>query len=174
MSRLVLSLLLVPLLACGGESAQKVTSTVVGKGVEIAKGAGSGVTEGIENGRKDARSADGSRTLTSAEEVAAAIDLAVYEVKPAGERVEVVVAVTNKTPDAVHLLGLHDNGGAQVIDDEGFATPLAADAPGQLAGEIQVPPNAKVKVSLLFTGKADKVKSVRLWGRDVPVSAPTP
>lgn len=162
------------LVACGGDSAQKVTSTVVGKTVEIAKGAGSGIVDGIEKGRQDAVSADGSRTLSSAAEVNAAVDLSVYEVKPGASGVEVVVAITNKTTDALHLLGLHENGGAQLIDKEGFATPLDAAAPGQLGGEIQVPPSAKIKVSLMFQGSPEKVSAVRLWGRDVPAPPPQP
>jgi hypothetical protein len=170
-------LLLVPLVilvsACKGETAKDVTATVVGKAVEVTKGAGSGVVAGIEEGRKGADSADGSKTLSKPDEIFATTELSVIEVKPAspGSGVEVVLAVTNKAPQPVHLLGLHDAGGAQLVDKDGFFTPLLAGAPGQLGESIKVPPSAKVKVSLIFQGEASKAAQVRLWGKDLPVPA---
>ncbi len=169
-------MLLVPLVilvsACKGETAKDVTATVVGKAVEVTKGAGSGVVAGIAEGRKGAESADGSKTLSKPDEVFASTELQVIEVKPASPKgVEVVLAVTNKVAQPIHLLGLQDGGGAQLVDKEGFFTPLLAGAPGQLGASINVPPSAKVKATLIFEGDAAKAAQVRLWGREFPVPA---
>ncbi|MCP3105456.1 hypothetical protein LZ198_42005 [Myxococcus sp. K15C18031901] len=173
MRRLLLAPLLL-LLACKGETAKDVTATVVGKTVEVAKGAGNGVMEGLKEGRKGAASSDGSRTLSTSEEVFAQSDVAVLEAKPGeGGGVEVVLAVTNKTAEPLHLLGLHEGGGAQLIDREGFATPLKSHSPGQSTDSIKVPPSVKVKASIFFEGEAAKAAKVRLWGREFTVPAST-
>ncbi|XXF78992.1 hypothetical protein P2318_04355 [Myxococcaceae bacterium GXIMD 01537] len=172
MRRSLLLSLVVLISACKGETAKDVTASVVGKAVEVTKGAGSGVVAGIEQGRKGAESADGSRTLSTPDEVFASAELQVIEVKPAQPKgVEVVVAVTNKSPNPLHLLGLQDGGGAQLVDKEGFFTPLLPHAPGQLGESIGVPPSAKVKATLIFEGEAAKAAKVRLWGKEFPVPA---
>jgi len=172
MRRLLLAPLLLLVPACKGETAKDVTATVVGKTVEVAKGAGNGVMEGLKEGRKGAASADGSRTLSTAEEVFTQADVSVLEAKPgAGGDVEVVLAVTNKTAEPLHLLGLHEGGGAQLIDKDGFATPLKSHSPGQSTDSIKVPPSVKVKASIFFEGEAAKAARVRLWGREFPVPA---
>ncbi|MCY1080468.1 hypothetical protein [Archangium lansingense] len=167
---------LIPLIflvsACKGETAKEVTAAVVGKAVEVTKGAGTGVVTGIEEGRKGTESTDGSRTLSKPDEVFASTELQVIEVKPASPKgVEVVLAVTNKATQPIHLLGLRDGGGAQLVDKEGFFTPLLAGAPGQLGEAIEIPPSAKVKATLIFEGNAAKAAQVRLWGRQFPVPA---
>ncbi|MCP3058773.1 hypothetical protein LXT21_08320 [Myxococcus sp. K38C18041901] len=172
MRRLLLAPLLLLVPACKGETAKDVTATVVGKTVEVAKGAGSGVVEGFNEGRKGAASADGSRTLSTAEEVNANTELSVLEAKASnGGGVEVVLAVTNKTAEPLHLLGLHEGGGAQLLDKDGFATPLQARSPGQSADSIKVPPSVKVKASIYFDGEAEKAAKVRVWGRELTVPA---
>jgi hypothetical protein len=158
--------------ACKGETAKDVTATVVGKAVEVTKGAGTGVVTGIEEGRKGAESTDGARSLSKPDEVFASTEFKVIEVKPASPKgVEVVLAVTNKAPQPIHLLGLRDGGGAQLVDKEGFFTPLLAGAPDQIGESIEMPPSAKVKATLIFEGDAAKAAQVRLWGREFPVPA---
>ncbi|NVJ24789.1 MULTISPECIES: hypothetical protein [Myxococcus] len=170
MRRLLLAPLLLLVPACQGETAKDVTAAVVGKTVEVAKGASSGVVEGLKEGRKGAVSTDGSRTLSAADEVHANTELSVLEVKASsGGGVEVVLAVTNKTAEPLHLLGLQEGGGAQLLDKDGFATSLQARSPGQAADSIKVPPSVKVKASVFFDGEADKAAKVRLWGREFTV-----
>ena len=153
--------------SCKGENAKDATAAVVGKTVEMTKGIGSGIGDGIEKGRKQTISADGSKVLSLPAEVMEAVDIAVYEISPGKPRgANVVVAVTNKTATPVHLIGLQAQGGALLIDKEGFSTPLLENAPGQLGEAIVVPPNAKVKATLVFQGDAEKVAGVRLWGKD--------
>ncbi|QSQ11114.1 hypothetical protein [Myxococcus landrumensis] len=174
MRRLLLAPLLLLVPACKGETAKDVTATVVGKTVEVAKGAGSGVVEGFKEGRKGAVSADGSQTLSTGEEVYANTEVSVLEAKPSeAGGVEVVLALTNKTQHPLHLLGLQESGGAQLLDKEGFATPLQARSPGQSADSIKVPPSVKVKASIYFDGEAAKAEKVRLWGREFPVRSVT-
>jgi hypothetical protein len=150
---------------CKGDSVKEGTATVIGKGIEVGKGVGAGIGDGIEKGRKDTVSADGSKVLSTPEEIFAACDVGVHEVQPAAgaKPAQVVLAVTNKTDKPVHLIGLDHNGGAQVFDTDGFAVDLKG------AETIVVPPNAKVKTELGFTGDAAKAAKVRVWGKDLPV-----
>ncbi|MBU8898747.1 hypothetical protein KRR26_24360 [Corallococcus sp. M34] len=172
MRRLLIASLLLLLPACKGETAKDVTASVVGKTVEVAKGAGSGVVEGLKEGRKGAVSTDGSHTLSTPEEVFASVELGVLGVKPAeGGGVEVQLSVENKTPAPLHLLGLQEGGGAQLVDTEGFSTQLQTRSPGQASDSIKVPPTSKVKASVFFEGEAAKAARVRLWGREFPVPA---
>lgn len=90
-----------------------------------------------------------------------------------GPREEVVISVENTGDNPTHLIGLGSEGGALLIDGEGFSTQLTPQSMGQLGEAIKVPPKAKVKVkeSLFFLGDATKASSVRLWGKDIPVPA---
>ena len=153
-----------------GDTASSVTSQVVGKTVEATKGVADGVKEGVQEGRKDAASVDGSQVLSTAEEVAAATTLSVFSVQAGTDgagasRAEVVLAVENTTDAPLHLIGLADQGGALVIDKDGFASPLSPLD----GGTIQVPPHAKVKTTLTWKGDPGTAASVRVWGQELPV-----
>ncbi|MHB8879557.1 MAG: hypothetical protein ACYC8T_38170 [Myxococcaceae bacterium] len=175
MNRVALVVVPLMLLGCKGETAKDATSALVGKTVEVTKGIGSGIGDGIEQGRKNTTSADGSKVLSSPAEVLENVDLAVFEVSAAPNKgVTVVMAVTNKTANPLHLIGLQAKGGALLVDKEGFSTPLLPGAPGQLGEAIVVPPSAKVKANLVFEGEAAKAASVRLWGKDFAVPAAKP
>lgn len=169
---LLVAVAVVALFSCKGENAKDATSALVGKTVELTKGIGSGIGDGIEKGRKETTSADGSKVLSLPDEVMAAVDIQVHEVSAGSPKgANVVLAVTNKTATPVHLIGLQAQGGALLVDKEGFSTPLLANAPGQLGEAIVVPPNAKVKATLVFEGDAAKVAGVRLWGKDFAAPA---
>ena len=156
------------LVACKGETTKQITSATVGKAVEITKATGTGILEGINQGRKSADSADGSKTISSPAEVLESADLAIHEVRESGNKLEVVIAVTNKTATALHLLGMNDKGGAQLLDSEGFASAVLPGI-GQQGDAITVPPSAKVKASIFFEGSLAKAAQVRLWGKDFPI-----
>lgn len=164
-------LALITILACDvGDTSRAVTSTVVGRTVEASKGVVDGLQEGIEDGRKSAESVDGSLVVSTAAEVAAATALSVWAVEDTDAGVDVVLSIENLTHQSLHLIGLDGEGGALLIDPDGFATALGPNAPGTTAtAAIVVPPKAKVKATLPFPEAHDGAAAVRVWGAELPV-----
>ena len=161
--------LLMMIFACDvSESSKMVTEQVVGKTIEATKGTAQGIKSGIESGRKSAKSADGSIVLSTKEEIFTRAQITLWQINEAKSgAVEVVLAIENTSEDSLHLIGLSAEGGALLIDNEGFATTIHPLSEGQLGQAIKVPPNAKIKQSLYFKGNAAQVKNVRLWGTDI-------
>lgn len=164
-------LALMTILACDvGDTSRTVTSTVVGRTVEASKGVVDGLQEGIEDGRKSAESVDGSLVVATPAEVAAATVLSVWAVEETDAGIDVTLAIENLTHESLHLIGLDGEGGAILIDPDGFATPLAKGSPGTTAtAAIVVPPKAKVKATLAFPQATDGAAAVRVWGAELTV-----
>ena len=153
------------------ETTKNVTSGVIGTTVEATKGVADGVREGIEEGRKGATSPDGSMVLSTPEEIYEVTEITVLGAKVSGDAAEIVISVENTGDAPTHLIGLGSEGGALLIDSEGFSTQLTVQSMGQLGEAIKVPPKAKVKESLFFIGDATNAAAIRLWGKDIPVPA---
>ena len=122
-------------LACDVSESSKSVTGVVGTTIEATKGTAEGIKAGIESGRKNAKSSDGSIVTTTQEEIFKRVSINMLEVKEAkSEAVEIVLAIENSSDDLIHLIGLNADGGALLIDTEGFATnihPLSEGQPGQ-------------------------------------------
>lgn len=157
-----------------GDATKDVTAGVVSTTVEATKGVAGGVKEGIKEGRKGTRSLDGARVLSTADEVAEATTLTVFTARPAGDRFEVVLAVENTTDEPVHLVGLSEEGGALLVDAEGFSTRLAARDLKAMSKAIAVPPKAKVKAPLMFDPPDAAAATVRVWGQDLALPEVAP
>jgi hypothetical protein len=156
------------MLACDiGDATKDITSGVVSTTVEATKGVAEGIQDGVEEGRKGPE-IDGSVVLSTPAEIAKATTLSVFEVNAGGGGTQVVLAVENNTDKPLHLIGLSEDGGPQLIDQDGFSTQLMSRET-----LIEVPPKAKIKHTLQFVGDAEKAASVRVWGQDlaIPVAA---
>lgn len=152
--------------ACSGASAQSATSSVVGKVVEVGKGATTGVVDGVSRGRKASESVDGATIVQSWDELSEVGDVVVYRVAGAGERTVVTLAFENKSDAPIRVSDLTVLG----IDGEGFALqPFAADG----AWSLTVPPHARERIDVVFTARAIDVHKVRVWEHDL-VRLPDP
>lgn len=80
-----------------------------------------------------------------------------------------IMAFENTSEKAVHLIGLNGDGGALLVDGDGFSTLLRPGNKGQSLDAIKIPPKAKVKQNLYFEGQPATVTGVRLWGKDIPL-----
>ena len=149
------------------ETTKSVTKGVVGGTIEVTKGAMDGLKSGIEEGRKEATSTDGSQVLSTADEIFDTVHITVLEVAAGEGSTTVTLGFENTAETAVHLIGLDGNGGALLIDGDGFSTGLTLGNKGQSTGAIKLPPKAKTKQSLLFQGAPKTVAGVRLWGKDI-------
>jgi hypothetical protein len=156
-------LLIIGLLAgCTGERAKEATSTVIGKAVELGKGTASGIAEGVEEGRKDAPSADGAAVVTKWEDLAAHGAIAVIgKAAPDGAKQTVVdLAIENKGDVPLRLSGVEILG----FDAEGFTlTPTSPSI------DQTVPPKAKVKAQVSFAAEPAKVAKIRIWTEELAV-----
>lgn len=166
--------LLVPVLlftACdAGDLTRDATSAVVGLTVETGKGLLSGVADGVAAGRADESSRDGSTVLVDPTEVMERLTWSVHAIEPGASVTRVVLAVGNPGAEPLRVAALSRAPDTLAIDTEGFAHTLVR-SPGHLLGEaIDVPPGAKVKVSLEFEGSDLPIAEVRVAGHalDVP------
>ena len=145
--------------ACTGENAKDATAAVVGKGIEVSKGTVTGLVAGVEQGRKNAESADGAQVINSSAELAKVGNAKVSSVTDAGEGAKIDILVENTTDKPLRATKLE----VIVLDKDGVVTPATSSAM-----EITVPPRAKAKVEVTTGLKADKVGTVRLYGQDLP------
>jgi hypothetical protein len=144
---------------CTGENAKDATAAVVGKGIEVSKGTVTGLVEGVEQGRKNAESADGAQVINSHDELTKVGSAKVSAVTDAGEGAKIDILVENSTDKPLRATKLE----VIVLDKDGVVTPSTSSAM-----EITVPPKAKAKVEVTTGLKADKVGTVRLYGADLP------
>ncbi len=156
-----LALLALPLLACTGDFFKSCTAWVVGSTVKTTKEVGSGVVEGIAEGRKAGASVDGAVLVGSMSELAAHGDLRVQKVEPAGEGAcKVVLALENRGEAPLRFLNLE----VVALDSDGFLVRPS----GHVPGEATVPPRAKDRLEVEFPIAAERVGVVRVWSVDLP------
>lgn len=144
---------------------KEVTAWVVGETVQAGKEVTTGIVEGVEEGRKAGESVDGATIVTSLAELQANGTVSVREVRggPAGS--EVVLAFENTTDKPLRI------GGVELIalDSDGFTLRPTGAVDG-----LTVPAKAKDQVVVAFAEPAEKIKTVRVWGLDLPTPPPTP
>lgn len=149
---------LVAVVGCTGENAKDATAAVVGKGIEVGKGTVTGIAAGVEQGRKNAESADGALVVSTDAELKAhgGARIGGVEADGAGSRVDILVENTSEKPlRATHLEVI-------VLDKDGVVTPSTLST-----FELTVPAKAKAKVSATTSLAPDKVGNVRLYGADL-------
>ena len=146
-------------LGCTGENAKDATAAVVGKGIEMGKGTVTGLAAGVEQGRKNAESADGAQIIDTAAELAKLGSAKVGTVAVEGEGSKIDVLVENTTDKPLRAAKLE----IIVLDKDGVLTASTASD-----HEITIPAHAKVKVAVTTSLKPDQVGTVRLYGQDLP------
>jgi hypothetical protein len=154
-------LVIIGLLAgCTGERAKEATSTVIGKAVELGKGTASGIAEGVEEGRKEAPSADGAAVVTKWADLAAHGDITVIGKAANNGSAVVDLAIENKGDAPIRLSGVEILG----FDADGFTL-----TPTTPAIDQTVPAKAKVKAQVAFATEPTKVAKIRVWDHEIAV-----
>ncbi len=145
-------------LSCTGENAKDATAAVVGKGIEVGKGTVTGIAAGVEQGRKNAESADGALVVSTDAELKThgGAKIGAVEADGAGSRVDILVENTSDKPLRATKLEVI------VLDKDGVVTPSTLSA-----FELTVPAKAKAKVSATTSLAPEKVGNVRLYGADL-------
>ncbi|MEJ1096766.1 MULTISPECIES: hypothetical protein [unclassified Pseudoxanthomonas] len=161
------TLLLVMIIAgCSGEDAEKTTSGAVSKAVELAKGAMTGVSKGVEEGRKASSSADGALLVSTGNELKSALDGEVLRTGQAtdGSSVEVTLGFSNPADVPVRVTGLIAGRHMTALDKDGYACETLS-----AAEEFTVPAKAKLKVEMVFDCGDKSIAMVRLFDVQYPV-----
>lgn len=159
---LLLPLLALLTLGCSGDFWRGCTATVVGKTVETSKEVGTGIVEGIQDGRKAGESVDGAAIVSSLAELSGHGNATLYAVEPGPTEgtATVTIAFENTGDKPLRVTGI----AIEVLDTEGFVQ-HAAERDDR---ELTVPPHAKDRATATFPVAPDKVGEVRLWGQALP------
>lgn len=145
--------------ACSGEVAKDATAAVVGKGIEVSKGAVTGIASGIEQGRKQGESADGALIVSTSAELAAHGGAKLGTVEASGDGSAITILVENTTDKPMRLTKVE----VIVLDKDG----VLAESSLANQQDLTVPPRAKAKLVATSPLAADKVGIVRLNGQDL-------
>ena len=160
----VVLLAAVALAACSGDNAEKAAAGTVSKAVELVKGAATGASKGVEEGRKASTSVDGALIITSGKELGSSLSGEVLEAK-AGDTVVVTLGFVNAGDVPVRVTELAQNNHVTALDGEGYAcTTQSVD------DEFTVPAKAKLKVEMAFACGGKTIAKVRLFDAEYPVS----
>jgi hypothetical protein len=155
---------------CGGcidfsakDAAKSVTESTVG----TLKDVGAGVNEGFDEGRKGTVGPDGALIITTKDEVAKYLELAILSAKPISteaDGVDIVLSVTNKYDQPIRMANLMRKGSLVLLDKDGFATHLQDSSSNE--DSITVLPGLKEKFTYRFNGKADEIVTIKIYGHD--------
>ncbi len=157
--RLLASLLIgICSLGCSGELAKDATAAVVGKGIEVSKSTVSGIAQGIAEGRKHGASADGALVVSTAEELAVYGGARVGDITAADGATTIAVLIENTAEQPLRASRLE----VIVLDKDGVVAPTRA-----AEHEVTVPPRSKVRLEITTALAADRVGTVRLYGKDL-------
>lgn len=152
-----------PLLILVLSGCKDLTSFVVGETVKTGKEVTAGVVEGVEEGRKAGESVDGAVLVTTAADLDANGGVAVHAVEAGGAGSNVSLAFDNKGDKPLRISGVE----VLVLDADGFVSHPTTPVNG-----VTVPPRAKDRLVVEFGVAPDKIKTVRVWGKDLAVTAP--
>jgi hypothetical protein len=162
-----------PNIALGAEDGEKSTvreavkdavSGIISSGKEVL----SGVTEGIEEGRKSGSSTDGAKIVSNAKEVTAAVALAITKQERSGDGgVQITLAIRNDNDFPVRLTRLGELGSVALLDRDGFTYPLAD--PRMQGGDVTALAKSSTRVRYVFSGVEGNPAALRLYGTDIPV-----
>lgn len=149
-----------------------ITSSVISFGKNMVSGVSSGVTDG----RKEGIATDGAVIVSSREEFEQHVEgklLRIYPVEQdqavgttTDENQELIAefAFKNAGESPVRIVNLKDRGTLLVIDKDGYSYNLPST--GRNPEEVTVPERAAIKAQFVFSGSADQMSTVRLWGKE--------
>ena len=153
-------------LAFGLTGCKEVTAWVVGETVEAGKEVSTGIVEGVAEGRKAGESVDGATIVTGLAELQANGTVSVREVRLGPGGCEVVLAFENTSDKPMRISGIE----LIALDSDGFTL-----RPQESVAGLTVPAKAKDQLAIRFGEPPEKIKTVRVWGLDLPVPAtPSP
>lgn len=147
---------------CGG-CIKNTTKTVTENTVKGAKNALSGISEGIEEGRKDGEGIDGAVVVSTYDEIDAHVEVSVLSATASADnRVELEISFSNKSDKPVRIIGLNEAKNMTLIDAQGFSTYIKS-GPAQ----VTVQAGAKEKYKFVFEGDLQKAAKFKFHGHEL-------
>ena len=154
-------------LAAGESSTIKTgVKTIISETVSAGKNVVSGVTEGVDEGRKGADSTDSARIVSSKADFERLLSADVRKVEELGPgQYELTVAVHNKNAFPVRVTNLIDVRSVVLLDKDGFSYPLPdAIVQGQ---DITALANSATRVRFKFSNVEEAPGGFRLFDVDL-------
>ncbi|MDF9826723.1 hypothetical protein M2103_001601 [Ereboglobus sp. PH5-5] len=150
-----------------GNSTKKVVGTVTKKTVETAKGVFSGISEGIDEGRKQTTGVDGASVATTFAEMQGKVSFEILSVEDDETRGAVIVTLglANETDAPIRVSGLAASDQVMLLDKSGYVARVQ-----RAPTNVTIPAMAKEKARLEFTGKAADFATLRLLGGEVSLN----
>jgi hypothetical protein len=161
----LVALVILPLMtACSGDNAEKAASGAVSKTVELVKGAATGASKGLDEGRKATTSADGALIISNGKELSAALTGEVLQAKWS-DVIDVKLGFSNEGVVPVRVTELSVSNHVTALDEDGFACTTQSTA-----AEFTVPAKAKLKVDMQFKCDDKLIAKVRVFDVEYAVA----
>lgn len=144
------------------ESAANLTKNAIKLGKEVL----GGISQGVDEGRKEAEGVDGAVIVTTMEELEAHVDVQLLKVRSSaeGRKTQIEIGLKNRSDQPVRIANLGDRSAILLLDTEGYAQEL--DKAGVHPGELTIPARAGKKHHLLFAIPPSKAQALRMWQRE--------
>ena len=156
-----------PALAADDSSTIKTgVKTIISETVSAGKNVVSGITEGVDEGRKGAGSTDGADIVSSKADFERLLSADVRKVEELGPRYyEITVAIHNKNSFPVRVTNLADVRSVVLLDKDGFSYPLPdALVQGQ---DITALANSATRARFKFSDVEEAPGGFRLFDVDI-------
>ncbi len=165
-----IGILLVAVLSLSGCLDSKETAAEVTKNaIKFSKNVLGGISDGVDEGRKEAEGIDGARIVTDIDELERYVDIKLLMVRSLDDdkRTDIEVGFRNKSDNPIRIANLDDKETVLLLDADGYAQ--EADSGSRYGAEITIPPNAGKKHNFIFNVPVSKAKALRLWNKEYEV-----
>jgi hypothetical protein len=150
------------------DMAADTTKTVI----KFSKQVLGGISEGVDEGRKEAEGIDGAVIVTNIDELEQYVNVELLTVKSvdSDQKTAIEVGFQNRSEKPIRIANLDDKATVLLLDTAGYAQEL--DGSNRQNAEITIPPKAGKKYSFLFNVPVSKAKNLRLWNKEFEIKNP--
>lgn len=151
-----------------GGGVKGVTKSVVSGIVSTGKDAMSGISEGIDEGRRQGESLDRARLVATKAEFQSLLSISVFKSEDLGDDVfRLTLAIKNDNEFPVRVTNLFEPANVVLLDKDGFSVPLMD--PIQQGHDITALPRSMTRATFTFGGVESEPDVFRLFDSDAPV-----
>jgi len=144
------------------------TKAIVSGIVSTGKDAITGISEGLDTGRKEGESADKAQIVASKEDLNKLLSVTVAKAEDlGGQSFQLTLAVKNEHEFPVRMTNLSDKKTVVLLDKDGFSYPLANSVVQGV--DTTALGNSTTRVRYTFNAVEGEPAILRLYDTDIPV-----
>ncbi|MDL2259479.1 hypothetical protein LJB99_01185 [Deltaproteobacteria bacterium OttesenSCG-928-K17] len=147
--------------------------SIVSDTVSAGKDLMSGISEGVDEGRRETESADGARVASAKDDLPRlSLTADVVKVKYLDEdssQVELTVALKNPNDFPVRITNLSDLRNVVLVDEDGFSYPLAM--PAREGRDVTALGRSATRLKFTFSGLESKADTFRFFDHDIKIKS---